>query len=382
MTASLPQTVHSLPSKSVLAKLFKEYKLECSFSQSFPYLLLSIGLTYASGFLFLSFLPFSWFYFPLWFLYAFITGSFAVGCWVIAHECGHGAFCKTKWLQHVIGFVIHSFFLVPYFTWRQSHRLHHAFNSHLDLGETHVPVRDTSFVGQRYLRMAFYLKPSIFASVNIFIRLFIGWPLYLLCGVTGGHSRYGTSHLRPLKFWNLSRFSSRQQMLHVKSQIIASNLGVIFVMLILLYLCVIYNYKFVLFAYFGPYLVVNCWIAIYTWLHHVGDHVCHFDSKNWSWSKGASMTVDRDYHPVINFLHHNIGRFHVVHHFAPSIPHYHLARATKIFAECFPKAYFSDHTFFLKTIWYVALNPSVVKEAEGCWRLIDLKGASKNLSDA
>ena len=32
---------------------------------------------------------------PIWILYAFISGTTAMGFWVIAHECGHGAFSKN-----------------------------------------------------------------------------------------------------------------------------------------------------------------------------------------------------------------------------------------------------------------------------------------------
>ena len=33
---------------------------------------------------------------PIWVLYAFISGTTAMGFWVIAHECGHGAFSKKQ----------------------------------------------------------------------------------------------------------------------------------------------------------------------------------------------------------------------------------------------------------------------------------------------
>ena len=33
---------------------------------------------------------------PFWALYAVVTGTVGMGNWVLAHECGHGAFSKNK----------------------------------------------------------------------------------------------------------------------------------------------------------------------------------------------------------------------------------------------------------------------------------------------
>ena len=37
-----------------------------------------------------------------------------MGCWVIAHECGHHAFHPNRRVEAVVGFVLHSLLLVPY----------------------------------------------------------------------------------------------------------------------------------------------------------------------------------------------------------------------------------------------------------------------------
>merc|ERR1719311_365771 len=77
---------------------------------------------------------------PLWILYGFATGTVATGCWVIAHECGHGAFSDNRRLQTAVGYALHSALLVPYFSWQRSHAVHHAHTNHITKGETHVPV--------------------------------------------------------------------------------------------------------------------------------------------------------------------------------------------------------------------------------------------------
>ena len=77
---------------------------------------------------------------PIWILYAFISGTTAMGFWVIAHECGHGAFSKNKVVETSLGYLLHSLLLVPYFSWQRSHAVHHRFTNNVTNGETHVPL--------------------------------------------------------------------------------------------------------------------------------------------------------------------------------------------------------------------------------------------------
>ncbi len=39
------------------------------------------------------------------------------GVWVVAHECGHGAFSDWQPVNDGVGLVLHSCLLVPYFSW-------------------------------------------------------------------------------------------------------------------------------------------------------------------------------------------------------------------------------------------------------------------------
>ena len=80
---------------------------------------------------------------PAWIAYAFVAGTCATGCWVVAHECGHGAFSDDKVIQDVVGHALHSLLLVPYFSWQRSHAVHHSRTNHVLEGETHVPRAST-----------------------------------------------------------------------------------------------------------------------------------------------------------------------------------------------------------------------------------------------
>lgn len=156
-------------------------------------------LTIGSGLLVFSFIPLTWQWLPAWFGAAIVVGTAATGCWVVAHECGHRAFMRHNWLQGLIGFVLHSGMLVPYCSWQRSHALHHARTNQLDLGETFVPLRDITPAGQARQRWQDAIGDEAFAIMNLASRLLLGWPGYLLIGVSGGPARGITNHYWPLK---------------------------------------------------------------------------------------------------------------------------------------------------------------------------------------
>ena len=113
--------------------------------------------------------------------------------------------------------------------------------------------------------------------------------------------------------------------------------------------------------YFGPLLVVNSWLVIYTWLHHTDSDVPHLSNTGFSFMKGAFLSIDRPYGKILNFLHHNIGSSHVVHHVCPTIPHYHAKKATVLIKKAFNKAYLFNPDPIPKALWNIACNCVAVK---------------------
>ena len=85
--------------------------------------------------------------------------------------------------------------------------------------------------------------------------------------------------------------------------------------------------------YFLPYVVGVMWLDLVTYLHHHGPDDGHapmpwYRGAEWSYLRGGLTTLDRDFGPLINKMHHNIET-HVVHHLFPQIPHYNLVEATQ-----------------------------------------------------
>lgn len=297
---------------------------------------------------------------PLWIIYAIITGTVAMGCWVIAHECGHNAFHPNRRLENWVGMVLHSLLLVPYYSWQRSHAVHHANCNHLEGGETHVPPREDSISGQITEKLKRKLSPKVFGSISLFNHLIIGWPLYLFLGVTSGEDYgYPSSH-----FWNGAPFSNGKRDLFPKSMrglMIRSNIGLGMMLLALAIASIQFSLARVACIYGLPYLVINFWLATYTWLQHTDLDIPHFSTSQWSWAKGALQTVDRPYGPILNLLHHGIGSTHACHHINPTIPHYNAWRGNEILRQKFPGLIRYDKTPIHQALWRVAHKCGAVR---------------------
>ena len=128
-----------IPSLKEFQDVIPDHYFKCNTKTSLKYLLQSALIQSLVGAIGLS-IPFTPKMIPIWIIYALLSGTTAMGFWVIAHECGHGAFSKNKILESITGYLLHSLLLVPYFSWQRSHAVHHRFTNNITNGETHVPL--------------------------------------------------------------------------------------------------------------------------------------------------------------------------------------------------------------------------------------------------
>jgi omega-6 fatty acid desaturase / acyl-lipid omega-6 desaturase (Delta-12 desaturase) len=83
---------------------------------------ISLVLFYcASTFITEAYVPALWMRAILWPIFWYALGTVLTGIWVLAHECGHQSFSDSQFINDSVGMVLHSFLLVPYFSWKYSH---------------------------------------------------------------------------------------------------------------------------------------------------------------------------------------------------------------------------------------------------------------------
>ena len=235
------------------------------------------GLCTAFGFSALSVLdPANILTLPFWLAYSVVTGTVAMGLWVLAHECGHGAFSKDKRLQDAVGYALHSLFLVPYYSWQRSHAVHHRYTNHMELGETHVP-EDSNGDASAKMYDSLELRRGImdrfgdddgikvWGAFQAVLHLIIGWPAYLLIGATGGPDRGMTNHYYPHPLSDPKQPKKELFPGNWKEKVYQSDIGVAFVAASALSWATCNGIPEMMAIYGGPLIVVNAWLVLYTW---------------------------------------------------------------------------------------------------------------------
>ncbi|XP_057547302.1 delta(12)-fatty-acid desaturase FAD2 [Amaranthus tricolor] len=271
-----------------------------------------------------------------WSIYGFVQGCVLTGVWVIAHECGHHAFSDYQWLDDTVGLVLHSCLLVPYFSWKYSHRRHHSNTGSMEKDEVFVPKTKDGLAW-----FSKYLNNPPGRILSLFVTLTLGWPLYLLFNVSGRRYERFACHYDP----SSPIYSERE-----KLQIYISDIGILSVAYGLYRLAAANGLAWVLRVYGVPLLVVNAFLVLITFLQHTHPALPHYDSSEWDWLRGALATVDRDY-GILNKVFHNITDTHVAHHLFSTMPHYHAMEATKAIKPILGKYYRFDETPVYMATW-------------------------------
>ncbi|KAL3840361.1 hypothetical protein ACJIZ3_024952 [Penstemon smallii] len=279
-------------------------------------------------------------YLVAWPLYWICQGCILMGTvWLIGHECGHHSFSDYQWLDDSLGLIIHSALLTPYFSWRISHRHHHSNTNSLDRDQVHIPKTKH---GRGPLAM--YVDDS--PILKIFLRVTIGWPLYLWFNLSGRKYDRFANHFDPQ-----SPIISESE----RAQVFISNLGLLASDLFGLLICM----------YGVPLSIVNALLVTITYLQHTHASIPHYDddASEWDWLRGSLTTVDRDY-GILNYVFHNVTNTHVVHHLFTTMPHYHAVEATKAVKPILGNYYQFDGTPILKAVWREAKECVYVEKDE------------------
>ncbi|KAJ4823592.1 Delta(12) fatty acid desaturase [Turnera subulata] len=272
-----------------------------------------------------------------WPVYWFLQGCVFTGVWMIAHECGHHGFSKYQWFNDTLGFFLHSALLIPYFSWKYSHRRHHSNTGSLDHDELFVPK-----VKSKVPWFSKYLNNPPGRVLRLATTLVIGLPLYYIFNVSGRDYGRFASHFDP----NSPIYSDQERL-----QIYISDVGVFATIYALYKIGLASGFAWLMCVYGMPYIVHNALVVTIVYLHHTHPDLPHYDSSEWDWLRGALSTVDRDYGFILNTLFHNITDAHVVHHLISTIPHYHAVEATKAIKPILGDYYQSDDTPVHKALW-------------------------------
>ncbi|KAF8884402.1 fatty acid desaturase-domain-containing protein [Gymnopilus junonius] len=284
----------------------------------------------------------------MWIVYWWFQSLVGAGMFCLGHDAGHGSLYENKRLNDIVGFLLHSYLLIPYFSWRSTHHAHHKATGSIERDENYVPYTRSQFKlpNQRMAKKRDYEEifgeTPIYTLGGLLVMQFFGWWLYLSQNAMGSRMYPpGANHFNPYS----ALFKKEQRHL-----IFMSDLGIATTFFILY--CLGRNFFFS--YYVIPYLLVNHWIVMLTFLQHSDPTVPHYRKGAWTFIRGAAATVDR---PLLGWLGrfflHNVGHDHVAHHFFLRAPFYNGPEITKAL-----KNVLKDHYNFDSTPSFYALYRS------------------------
>ncbi|KZT41645.1 hypothetical protein SISSUDRAFT_1042409 [Sistotremastrum suecicum HHB10207 ss-3] len=283
----------------------------------------------------------------LWSFYFFFQSLMFTGLWFFGHECIHNAISRYRQVDDVIGFLLLSFVGTPYYSWQFSHGLHHAHRAHAEKEPAYVPETRSSIAVPGGHDHAEYIEhfedAPLYTLGTLIIRQFIGFPLFLL-GVRTDNRKADTfiCHFLP----------PRGVFKHRYNGVIISDIGLIIMGYLLLRTSQVYGLSVIVKYYGIPWVLLNNWIVLITYLHHTAPKIPYYRGKAWSFLRGALSTVDRNLLGEWGrFFFLNAAHCHVAHHLFPQIPWHHLPEATKHL-----KAFLGDHYVYsdepaFKALW-------------------------------
>lgn len=249
------------------------------------------------------------------------------------------AFSESQAINDGVGLLFHSLLLVPYYSWKHSHRRHHSNTGSVAKDEVFVPeVREEISEGFEMDQV------GIVRLVRLVGTLTVGWPLYLFFNAASrpypGHA--WVNHFDP---WS-PIFSKRERV-----EVAMSDAALITVLWGLAQAGRTFGWAWLVKTYVVPYLIVNFWLVTITLLQHTHPELPHYTDSEWDWLRGALATVDRNYGWLLNTLHHHIADTHVAHHLFSQMPHYHAQEATEALKPILGKYYKYDGRFILSAMW-------------------------------
>jgi omega-6 fatty acid desaturase (delta-12 desaturase) len=275
-----------------------------------------------------------------------------VRLFIVQHDCGHGAYFKSRGANDWTGRVISLFTFAPYGFWRREHDVHHAFVGQIerqDIGYIDILTRDAYLALPPWRRFLYRLYR------HPLVLLIVGVPLHniVLLRVPPLRRR-GFDARRFISFGDAWR------------SIFLHNAALLAVYGTAAYLLG----GSAVFALYAP-VIVMAW-QIGGWMFYVHHH---FEDAYWqgdaSWHPHAARLLASSHYrlpPLWHWLTGYIGLHHV-HHFSSGIPHYKLAACMAGSADL-QKMNPVSFRESLASIWLAAIDPARQKMI----RLSDIAG--------
>lgn len=232
-------------------------------------------------------------------LLAVPTAGLVVRLFMIQHDCGHGAFFRSRRLNDMLGRVIGVFTLTPYEHWRKAHAIHHATSGNLSrrgVGDVDLLTVREYLALSRWKRLGYrlYRNPIVFFGIG---------PTYL----------FVLKHRLPLPMLRGGRRSL--------FSVLWTNLAIAAVIALAMTLFGVAEFLLVQIPVTMLASSIGVWLFF---IQHQYEHTYWEADGNWSFHEAALRGSSHyDLPGILRWFTANIG-IHHVHHLCSRIPNYRL----------------------------------------------------------
>jgi len=283
--------------------------------------------------------------FSLWgcLVLALPAGALVVRIFIIQHDCGHGAFFRSRaandWLGRFCGVIT----MTPYANWRRQHANHHAVWNNLDRRTAGADIYSTCLTRREYEALS-PRRQRLYRLVR--------------------HPLVAQLLLPPLVFIVLYRlpFDTPRAWRREWWSVIATNAGLAVTLGTLVWLAGAYPVVLVQLSTMLVASIIGVWIFS---VQHRFEHVLWARQGTWDATSAAMFGSSYLKLPrILQWLSGNIG-FHHIHHLVPRVPNYRLEDCHRAFTAL------GGHVTSL-TLRQALFAPSYLLWDEGLGRMIRL----------
>ena len=227
---------------------------------------------------------------------ALLAAGFLTRTFIIFHDCGHGAFFRSRRANDIVGFITGVLVFTPYYSWRHGHALHHSASGDLDRrgnGDIWMMTVAEYEQSNRWQRLVYrgYRNPIV---------LFLIAPLVLFIIVQRFPSYGRARERRSVWYTNLVLLAT----IGVMGTLIGWQTYLVFHLLIM-----------------SITSVAGVWLF---YVQHQYEGVYWQRHESWNYAMAAVEGSSFYKLPrVLQWFTGNIG-YHHIHHLSPRIPNYNL----------------------------------------------------------
>lgn len=231
-----------------------------------------------------------------------LAAGFLVRTFIIQHDCGHGAFFRSRRLNDALGSACSLFTLAPYASWRRQHAGHHGVWNNLDRRNSGADIYSSCLTVEEYRMLSPWRRRWYRLTRSVFVANVILPPLIFIV-------LYRLPFDMPAG-WRRERIAVYLTNLALAALIGGIGLAVGFGRLAQVQLPVM-----------ALASIIGVWLFT---VQHRSDHTVWARQDRWNpLTASLEGSTYLRLSPVLQWFTGNIGLHHV-HHLNPRIPNYRL----------------------------------------------------------